>query len=89
MRGHNICFHCKIRKTIFKLSSLPPLIWSSDNISVSDDTLARLRSEDPISKAGNHVVLMIGFTEISCQYSDKTCKKMNYISTNIYLIIMQ
>ena len=26
---------------------------------------------------------------ISCRYSDKTCKKINYISTNTYLIIMQ
>ena len=26
---------------------------------------------------------------ISCRYSDKTCKKMNYISTNTYSIIMQ
>ena len=29
MRGHNICFHCEIRKIIFKLSLIPPLIWSS------------------------------------------------------------
>ena len=27
--GHNICFHWHIRKIIFKLSLLPPLIWSS------------------------------------------------------------
>ena len=26
---------------------------------------------------------------ISCRYSDKTCKKIKYISTNIYSIIMQ
>ena len=26
---------------------------------------------------------------ISCRYSDKTCKKMNYISINTYPIIMQ
>ena len=26
---------------------------------------------------------------ISCRYSDKTCKKINYISTNTYLIILQ
>ena len=26
---------------------------------------------------------------ISCRYSDKTCKKINYISANIYSIIMQ
>ena len=26
---------------------------------------------------------------ISCRYSDKTCKKINYISTNTYSIIMQ
>ena len=29
MRGHNICFCLEIRKIIFELSSLPPLIWSS------------------------------------------------------------
>ena len=29
MSGHNICFHREIRKIIFELSSLPPLIWSS------------------------------------------------------------
>ena len=26
---------------------------------------------------------------ISCRYSDKTCKKINYISTNTYSIILQ
>ena len=26
---------------------------------------------------------------ISCRYSDKTCKKINYISTNTYSIIMK
>ena len=26
---------------------------------------------------------------ISCRYSDTTCKKINYISTNTYFIIMQ
>ena len=26
---------------------------------------------------------------ISCRYSDKTCKKINCISTNTYSIIMQ
>ena len=26
---------------------------------------------------------------ISCRYSDKTCQQINYISTNIHLIIMQ
>ena len=34
-----------------------------------------------------------GFTDrvhgISCRYSDKTCKKINYIFTNTYSIIMQ
>ena len=35
MRGHNICFHGEIRKIIFELSSIPPLIWSS-NIRLSD-----------------------------------------------------
>ena len=30
MRGHNICFCLEIRKIIFELSSIPPLIWSSD-----------------------------------------------------------
>ena len=29
MRGHNICFHCEIRKTIFELSSITSLIGSS------------------------------------------------------------
>ena len=29
MRCHKICFHCDIRKIIFELSSIPPLIWSS------------------------------------------------------------
>ena len=29
MRGHNICFHWEIRKNIFALSLIPPLIWSS------------------------------------------------------------
>ena len=29
MRGHNVCFHREIRKIIFKLSSIPPPIWSS------------------------------------------------------------
>ena len=29
MRGHNICFHWEIRKIIFELSSMPPLVWSS------------------------------------------------------------
>ena len=29
MRGHNICFPLEIRKIIFELSSIPPLIWSS------------------------------------------------------------
>ena len=29
MRGHNICFHPEIRKIIFELSSISPLIWSS------------------------------------------------------------
>ena len=28
MRGHNICFH-KIRKIIFKISSIVPVVWSS------------------------------------------------------------
>ena len=26
---------------------------------------------------------------LSCRYSDKSCKKINYISTYIYSIIMQ
>ena len=30
MRGHNICFHSEIRKNIFELSSVPPVIRSSD-----------------------------------------------------------
>ena len=30
MRGHNICFHSEIRKIIFELSSILPLIWSSE-----------------------------------------------------------
>ena len=30
MRGHNICFLRDIRKIIFELSSIPPLIWSSE-----------------------------------------------------------
>ena len=25
-----LCFHCEIRKNFFELSSIPPLIWSSD-----------------------------------------------------------
>ena len=29
MRGQNICFNGEIRKIIFELSSIPPLIWSS------------------------------------------------------------
>ena len=29
MRGHNICFRLEIRKIVFKLSSIPSLIWSS------------------------------------------------------------
>ena len=29
MRGHNVCFYCVIRKIIFQLSSILPLIWSS------------------------------------------------------------
>ena len=29
MRGHNICFCGEIRKIVFELSSLPPLIWNS------------------------------------------------------------
>ena len=29
MWGNNICFHQEIRKIIFELSSIPPLIWSS------------------------------------------------------------
>ena len=28
-RGYNICFYREIRKIILKLSSIPPLIWSS------------------------------------------------------------
>ena len=35
MRGHNICFHREIRKIIFELSSIPPLICSSDIISTN------------------------------------------------------
>ena len=39
-------------------------------------------------KAGSH-----GLNDrvhgISCRYSDKTVKKINYISTNTYSIIMQ
>ena len=33
MKGHNICFHRVIRKSAFKLSSIPPLIRSSDSFS--------------------------------------------------------
>ena len=33
MRGHNICFYGEIRKIIFELSSVPPLIWSSEQAS--------------------------------------------------------
>ena len=29
MRGHIICFHLEVRKIIFELSSIPPLIWNS------------------------------------------------------------
>ena len=29
MKGRNICFRCEIRKNIFELSSIPPIIWSS------------------------------------------------------------
>ena len=29
MSGHNICFRREIRKIIFELSKIPPLIWSS------------------------------------------------------------
>ena len=32
MRGHNICFPSEIRKLIFELSSIPPLILSSVKI---------------------------------------------------------
>ena len=39
-------------------------------------------------KAGNHVVIMIGFTEFRTNIRTKR-KKKNYISTNTYMIIMQ
>ena len=45
-------------------------------------------SAEPFQGGDSH-----GFNDrahrISCQYSDKTCKKINYISTNTYSIIMQ
>ena len=45
-------------------------------------------SAEPFQGGDSH-----GFNDsvhrISCRYLDKTCKKINYISTNTYSIIMQ
>ena len=32
--SHNICFCWEIRKIVFELSSIPPLIWSSDSMNI-------------------------------------------------------
>ena len=42
MRGHNLCFCLEIRKITFELSSVPPLIWSSDVSSGMFQALLRM-----------------------------------------------
>ena len=54
MRGHNICFCGEIRKIIFQLSSILPLIWSSAYYPVGVATITHFTHMGPIT----HFTLM-------------------------------
>ena len=51
--------------------------------------LALLVSEKKLNQGGESRGLNHRVHGISCRYSDKICKKINYISTNTSSIIMQ
>ena len=79
MRGHNICFHREIRKIVFQLSSIPPLIWSSGILK----PLTLLHLEGLNLHGVLAILSTIGFTSILHLFSSEMLSKVGLLCLEI------
>ena len=81
--GHTT-LKCKYVQNIVTLTFICVKLYQNQSVNEEAGTFHACNSQGGESRGLNDRV-----HGISCRYLDKTCKKMNYISTNTYSIIMQ